>query len=334
MPRYLLLVLSILFIAIWAGCSLPVDHVIDPTRIYQTALASLIPAASQEGGTTASPAAGTAEAGAPDGGTSTAVADEGTAAVACDRAMPGVPIDVTVPDGEHFKPGESFTKTWRLQNVGGCTWTSEYAIVWFSGDLLEANQKQFLRTEVLPGQTVDISVDMTAPETPGVYQGNWKLLNAEGNLFGIGPSGVSPFWVRIEVVAVSTPSPQPMPTETPLPPIFVGGMIVLSLEDGLDLDSGLLNNGTNDDLKFWQDAQGTLLLTPQNGARMAVYNMQAPRQSECEEINLGADDMAVMQLEKGIYLCYRSDRGFLGYIRVETIDLEQVSVEYMTWSLP
>ncbi len=102
----------------------------------------------------------------------------------------------------------------------------------------------------------------------------------------------------------------------------------------LDLDSGLLNNGTNDDLKFWQDAQGTLLLTPQNGARMAVYNMQAPRQSECEEINLGADDMAVMQLEKGIYLCYRSDRGFLGYIRVETIDLEQVSVEYMTWSLP
>ncbi|MCE1254907.1 MAG: hypothetical protein LWX83_15340, partial [Anaerolineae bacterium] len=37
--------------------------------------------------------------------------------------------DVSVPDGSAFNPGQVFIKTWRLQNIGTCTWTSDYELV-------------------------------------------------------------------------------------------------------------------------------------------------------------------------------------------------------------
>src|SRR5262245_14395652 len=42
--------------------------------------------------------------------------------------------DITIPDGTKFLAGETFTKTWRLQNRGTCTWTSDYMLVFTSGD--------------------------------------------------------------------------------------------------------------------------------------------------------------------------------------------------------
>src|SRR5688572_33446410 len=36
--------------------------------------------------------------------------------------------DVTVPDGTQLSAGEVFTKTWRLQNRGTCTWTPDYML--------------------------------------------------------------------------------------------------------------------------------------------------------------------------------------------------------------
>jgi hypothetical protein len=56
----------------------------------------------------------------------------------CDRAAAGVPIDVTIPDDSAMDPGENFTKVWRLQNVGACTWTIEYSVQFFSGERMDA----------------------------------------------------------------------------------------------------------------------------------------------------------------------------------------------------
>ncbi|RPJ50549.1 MAG: hypothetical protein EHM21_04765, partial [Chloroflexi bacterium] len=123
-------------------------------------------------------------------------------AAPCDLVQPGRPLDVTVPDDTRFHPGEYFSKTWRLVNVGSCPWTREYAAVWFSGNELGLVRSQPLSKEVRSGQTIDITVDMVAPQTPGTYQSNWKLSNPKGDLVGIGPKGDAPFWVRIVVVAV------------------------------------------------------------------------------------------------------------------------------------
>jgi hypothetical protein len=115
----------------------------------------------------------------------------------CDRAE--FVSDVTIPDGTIFAPGEEFTKTWRIKNNGTCAWTTEYAVIFDSENMMGAASSVFLSGNVSPGDTVDISVDMKAPATPGEYQGNWKLRNASGVIFGIGTDADQAFYVEIEV---------------------------------------------------------------------------------------------------------------------------------------
>ncbi|GEM_PF-248123 len=107
--------------------------------------------------------------------------------------------DVTVPDGSVFARGATFTKTWRLRNAGTCTWTTAYSLVYAGGDQMGGPASAALPGEVLPGQTVDVSVSLTAPAAAGQYKGLWKIANASGVQFGVGSSAGNPFWVVINV---------------------------------------------------------------------------------------------------------------------------------------
>jgi hypothetical protein len=106
--------------------------------------------------------------------------------------------DVTVPDGTVFAPGASFTKTWRLRNIGTCTWAG-YSVVFDSGDAMSGASPSPLPT-VAPGQEVDVSINMVAPTTPGTYRGYWRIRNASGVLIPVagGYQGRS-FFVEIKV---------------------------------------------------------------------------------------------------------------------------------------
>jgi hypothetical protein len=116
----------------------------------------------------------------------------------CDAA--GFVSDVTVPDGTTYTAGSKFTKTWRLKNIGTCTWTTSYSLVFIDGNSMGAPASLNLPGNVAPGQTIDISIDLTAPATDGSYRGNFKLRNAAGVVFGTGSSGTSVFYVLIKVV--------------------------------------------------------------------------------------------------------------------------------------
>ena len=74
----------------------------------------------------------------------------------CDQASPGNPIDVTIPDDTKLAPGQTFTKTWRLQNSGTCTWTTAYSMALFSGEAMGAPASVPMPKSVAPGETVDI----------------------------------------------------------------------------------------------------------------------------------------------------------------------------------
>ncbi|UCH60470.1 MAG: hypothetical protein JSV61_03065 [Anaerolineales bacterium] len=113
--------------------------------------------------------------------------------------------DVTVPDGTNFKPGERFTKTWRVKNAGTSTWTTAYALVFASGASMNGPAAVPVPLEVLPGAIVDLSVDLTAPADPGSYTGNWLLRNAAGANFGLGPEAKWPIYVEINVQGSTTP---------------------------------------------------------------------------------------------------------------------------------
>jgi uncharacterized repeat protein (TIGR01451 family) len=132
----------------------------------------------------------------------------------CDKAA--FVSDVTIPDGTVLAAGTSFTKTWRLQNVGSCTWTTSYKLVFAGGDYMGVSASAFnLATSVAPGGTIDLSVNLTAPITVGNFYGYWRLQNASGTNFGVGASGTSTFFVYIKVLSSVTPSPGPSPTPTP-----------------------------------------------------------------------------------------------------------------------
>ncbi len=107
--------------------------------------------------------------------------------------------DVTIPDGTVLGRSTQFTKTWRIQNIGICTWTGSYALVFTSGDGLSAPAAVSLPGTVHPGDIVDLSVGMTTPNHDGHYQSFWELRNSSGTLFGIGALADSPFWVDINV---------------------------------------------------------------------------------------------------------------------------------------
>lgn len=140
---------------------------------------------------------------------------------ACDRAQ--FVADVTVPDGTTYTPGAVFTKTWRLKNVGTCTWTTSYAMVFDTGDKMSGPDAVNLPNNVTPGQTVDMSVNLTAPSVAGSYRGYWKFRNASGVNFGIGSDGTKSWWVDIRVSGVG-PTPPPI-TVTPGPsPTPVAGV--------------------------------------------------------------------------------------------------------------
>lgn len=113
--------------------------------------------------------------------------------------------DVTVPDGSVFAPGAVFTKTWRLRNIGSCTWNMGYYIVYVSGERMQTRNAFGLPRVVRPGETVDVSAEFVAPSNPGRYRSNWMLSDPFGNTFGIGTNAQRPFWVEI---VVKTPPPQ------------------------------------------------------------------------------------------------------------------------------
>ena len=85
--------------------------------------------------------------------------------------------DVTYPDNTHVAPSEVFVKTWRLRNVGSCSWNSSYLLIFDHGDGLgvTSGYTQPLTTSVVnPGQSVDLTVNMTSPAASGTYTSYWR----------------------------------------------------------------------------------------------------------------------------------------------------------------
>lgn len=107
--------------------------------------------------------------------------------------------DVSIPDGSVIGRSADFIKTWRLKNIGTCTWTKSYDLVFVRGDSMSGPTVVALPTAVSPGQSIDLSVTLTAPSKDGNYRGYWKLRNASNILFGIGVDADNEFWVDIVV---------------------------------------------------------------------------------------------------------------------------------------
>jgi uncharacterized protein YkwD len=109
--------------------------------------------------------------------------------------------DVTYPDNAPVTAGEKFTKTWKIQNTGDCTWKG-YIVAFVSGERMEVPDSVPV-PETDANATVDVSIELVAPSTDGAYTGNFELRNAAGESLLVGTEPI--FWVKIVVGEAEDP---------------------------------------------------------------------------------------------------------------------------------
>lgn len=102
--------------------------------------------------------------------------------------------DETIPDGTKVKPGEEFTKIWRIENNGLFNWPEGVVVVSVGGQPLS----DYGASEPMPalkiGESMSVAVDMRAPQEPGNYTSFWRLAMPNvGTHFG------ARLWVTIQV---------------------------------------------------------------------------------------------------------------------------------------
>ncbi len=235
--------------------------------------------------------------------------------------------DATIPDGTLMTPGNEFIKTWRLQNSGICSWTADYALIFDHGDKMSgASSVQFTNGTIEPGEALDISVRLTAPENAGTYQGHWKLRSNTGEIFGLGDDGETAFWVEIRVTTMGAEGAG-------------GGEIYVSgsMEFGTVVATGDLDEGVF--APEYEDADISLhpvdkQLEPKNGALIALWGNNAPSFSDCAHAALSTQAISANEQLVGKYLCYRTNLGKSGMLYVTLYNENTFAFDFVTWKKP
>ena len=80
-------------------------------------------------------------------------------------------------------PNTAYTVTWRLLNTGDCTWGDGYALTPMDAAAL-GDPSAPLTAAVAPGDTLTVTLTVSAPVTPGYHQGVWRLTDAAAAPFG------------------------------------------------------------------------------------------------------------------------------------------------------
>ena len=109
--------------------------------------------------------------------------------------------DVKTPDGTVFHPGDPVVKTWRLKNEGSCAWTTDYKLVFNRGYNFLGVKSINLAKTVAPGESANLSLTFSAPDTLGTFVSFWDLQDPSGTTFGTGETGTVPLGIRIVVQA-------------------------------------------------------------------------------------------------------------------------------------
>ncbi len=163
-----------------------------------------------------------------------------------------------------------------------------------------------LPSQVAPSQTVDLSVNLTAPQNPGTYRGYWLLKNANGALFGIGSQANVAFWLEIRTSGVPSSSTGYDFAANACQATWTSGAGVLPCPGtpgstngfGLPVTNPLLENNTT-------DVRPAILMAPQNvynGSVQATFPAFTVQNGDRFQSTIGCEFNA-----KGCYAVFRLD---------------------------
>lgn len=118
------------------------------------------------------------------------------------QAITIVFIGETIPDGTNLEPRQAFQKTWTLKNGGNGNWAKGISLGRTSStpddEFLGSPQQIPLADELKPGESIQIAVDLVAPQQDGRYSVYYQLQDENGDFV---PDSL--FWVTITVGTAS-----------------------------------------------------------------------------------------------------------------------------------
>jgi hypothetical protein len=110
---------------------------------------------------------------------------QSTSPQVCDNATFGG--DITYADGSEVPAGQPFDKTWRIKNLGPCSWNQDYILIFgWGGDGTNWKTVQPVHFPIViaPGESMDITITLTAPTKAGSYTASFRTQNDNGYNFG------------------------------------------------------------------------------------------------------------------------------------------------------
>jgi hypothetical protein len=109
--------------------------------------------------------------------------------------------DVTVPDGLAVPPGARLTKIWRFRNSGTVPWVGRrLAHIGAINHFAMPAAPRFVQVpDTLPGDHVDVGVELVGPPMVGAYITYWKIVDPDGKpYFPQYPLGVNCLFRTVE----------------------------------------------------------------------------------------------------------------------------------------
>jgi len=89
--------------------------------------------------------------------------------------------DVTIPDAHTLQPLARSTKTWKIGTATG--WDEGTTLLFVGGEPMAVEPRTAVPA-ASPDTTVNVSVDIVAPEVPGRHQSYFRLVAPDGRRFG------------------------------------------------------------------------------------------------------------------------------------------------------
>ena len=106
---------------------------------------------------------------------------------------------LSMEPGSQVYTGEEFQVTWRIRNIGETIWDDQYSLVYAGGEAFGQDLAIPLAIYAAPGDIIDVSLMLTAPDMTGNYRGEWLLLAPDGTPFGVGYENPVPLAVDVIV---------------------------------------------------------------------------------------------------------------------------------------
>jgi len=201
--------------------------------------------------------------------------------------------DVTIPDNTEVQGGATFVKTWRIANTGTCIWGADYTLIHYSDERMGAPASVVLGV-TFPGQTLDISLSLTAPNTVGSHRANFVIKNPKGLIMKVNDD--SRLWLIIQVKNAAAAT---------LPPAATQGAAVQATNTTASTSSG----GTGfanvtcgfsiDQAKMLQVINAVNAYRTQNGLPMYTVNAQLAMAAQAHANDMACNNLFVHKGSNG-----------------------------------